>query len=219
MLFQEEKDFINGLWEGLLDVDMVKDVGLVFADKATALDLGIVKVLAAVLAVEENAALAGHEPPLVFDEDPQALQHLVIDFASPVEIAPDGLAVERLGREVGHGQGVEADSGHAALQFGDELGVGLAVGGAQTDVGAVFQALGFEEMRAGAAEKDLHDEERLLLDADKFDIRDEARGNRIGDQVGQLLLGGKWVGDTDDFAIIRHSSPTGVLASSSCQSW
>jgi LDH2 family malate/lactate/ureidoglycolate dehydrogenase len=56
------------------------------------------------------------------------LKHSCINRAPALEIALDGFKIEIIDGEAGHGQCIKADAGDTALEFGDELGIGLAIG-------------------------------------------------------------------------------------------
>jgi hypothetical protein len=91
------------------------------------------------------------------------------------------------------------------LEFRDELGVGLAVGGAEADVGALFDAFRLDEMGTGAAEKHLDDEQGFPIEGREFDVRHQARRDGIGDEVGDALLLIEGIFHADDLAVIRDA--------------
>lgn len=214
VFFEEEHDFLHSFGKRLLNVDVIEDVGFVITDEAPALDPCIVEVLAAVETVKDDAALAGDETALFRNKDAEALQHAFVHFPAALEVALDGLEVEGFDGESRHGEGVEADTGDAVLEFCDELGVGLAVGGAEADVGALFDAIRLDEMGTGAAEKHLDDEQGFPIEGGEFDVRHQARRDGIGNEVGDALLMIEGIFHADDLAVIRDAenqfSPCGV---------
>ena len=184
VLFEKEHDFIHGLGKRIEDVDVVEDVGLVVADEASALDPRVVEVLAAVEAVEQDATLARDEATLVFDENPQALKHGFIDGAPAFKVLGDGFEIENVDGEIGHGQGIKTDPRDTALEFSNQLGVGLAIGGAETDIGAACQPFGFHKMRTHSAEKHFHHQKGFAFHGDHFNPRHQTRRDRVRDQAG-----------------------------------
>ena len=184
---------------------MIEDVGFVIADEAAALDPGVVKILPALAAIEQHATLAGDQPALVLNQNSQALQRPLIHVFPALEILFNGFEIERFQCEAGHWQGIKTHPIHPALQLCDEVRIGLPVGGAKADIDAICHALSFEKMGANAAEKHLDYQQSFPFHSDHFDIRHQARGDRVGDQVGQPLFFIQRMINTNDLAIIGHT--------------
>ena len=142
VFFQKNQDFLDGFGQGDIDVDVVENVTLILTNEATALNPCVIEMLAAIKAVEKDAALAWNQTALIQNEEAEALKHPFINRTPPLEIACDGFEIEAVDGESGHGQRIKAYAGDTALEFSDELGIGLAIAGAKADVGALLHANG-----------------------------------------------------------------------------
>jgi hypothetical protein len=68
VFFQKEQNFLDRFGQGDIEVDMVEDVALILAYEATALNPCVVEMLAAIQAVEKDAALAWNKAALIRNE-------------------------------------------------------------------------------------------------------------------------------------------------------
>jgi len=142
VFFQKNQDFLDGFGQGHIDVDVVENVTLILTNESTALNPCVIEMLTAIKAVEKDAALAWNQTALIQNEEAEALKHPFINRTPPLEIACDGFEIEAVDGESGHGQRIKAYAGDTALEFSDELGIGLAIGGSKADVGALLHANG-----------------------------------------------------------------------------
>ena len=115
------------------------------------------------------------------------------------------LQIQVLHAEGGHGLLVEHQSGSGAARFGNPVWPGLAVARPQAQVNTLLRPLFAEVMRAGATGEHFHHQHGGVAHAHQLHIGQQARGNRVGNQVADALFLGQWVSHAHHLARIVHT--------------
>ena len=108
--------------------------------------------------------------------------------------------------QAGHGQLIESNPFHRATQFGNQLSVGLPVGGAEAHIDALFRTFCSQPVGPGTAQEDFDHQQRFVLYRHNLHIGDQARCNGIRDQAAKPLLLIQGMGDAHGrTAFINHA--------------
>ena len=139
-------------------------------------------------AKEQYRAHRGYLPALMGSQEPEGLEIAPRQLPHGGEELGSNSEVEGFRVECRHRAFVEGTASGETLHFGNELRIGLPVGGGNADVGTSLESGTRDEVRPGRARVHPNRQQVHVSVAHNLQVRQQPRPDRVADQIRRALF-------------------------------